>query len=149
MPLAVALTDSGTGTGRLRLPLAELRLGQCQCSAEAATQAEVPVALQCQWQSRPGPGHGSPGPSATVPVTASLSAAGGITKLATRRNLKGRPGVVSLPVRLVGGGSGAGDAVLAQQLPVLAQLANDWARDADDDEESEAQPLAAAATGGL
>ena len=42
--------------------------------------------------------------------------------------------------RAVGGGSGAGNAVLAQQL--LAQLANDW--DADDDEEPEAQPLAAA-----
>ena len=45
--------------------------------------------------------------------------------------------------RLKGGGSRAGNAALAQQL--LAQLANDW--DADDDEEPEAHLLAAAAEG--
>jgi hypothetical protein len=43
--------------------------------------------------------------------------------------------------RVVGGSSGAGNAVVARQL--LAQLTNDW--DADDDEEPEAQPLAAVA----
>jgi hypothetical protein len=49
--------------------------------------------------------------------------------------------------RAVGGGSGAGNAVLAQQL--LAQLANDW--DADDDEEPEplAAAVAVAGAGGL
>ena len=49
--------------------------------------------------------------------------------------------------RVVGGGSGAGNAVhwQAQQLLAQFKLANDW--DADDDEEPEAQPLAAAVAG--
>ena len=46
--------------------------------------------------------------------------------------------------RVVGGGSWSGIAALAQQL--LAQLANDW--DADDDEEPEAQPALAAVVAG-
>ena len=51
--------------------------------------------------------------------------------------------------RAVGGGSGAGNAVLPVAQQLLAQFANDW--DADDDEEPEAQPLAAAVAeaGGL
>jgi len=48
-------------------------------------------------------------------------------------------------VRKIKSGSGAGNAVLAQQL--LAQLANDW--DADDDEEPEPLAAAVAGAGGL
>ena len=47
--------------------------------------------------------------------------------------------------RVVGGGSGSGNAALAQQL--LAQLANDLG--ADGDEEPEAQPALAAAVAGV